>query len=61
MNRDAKIYIAGHRGMAGGAVLRKFTALGCPNLVVRERSELDLLSQADTDAFFRREQPEVVV
>ncbi len=55
------IYVAGHRGMVGSAVVRKLTSLGCRNLVLADRSQLDLCSQQDTDQFFADRRPEVVV
>lgn len=55
------IYVAGHRGMVGSAVVRKLTSLGCQNLLLATRSELDLCSQAATEQFFREQKPEVVV
>lgn len=60
MNSDARIYIAGHRGLVGSAIERRLRAAGCDNLVLRTRAELDLTSQADVDAFFRDERPEYV-
>lgn len=60
MNRDAKIYVAGHRGMVGGAILRALQKAGYRNLVTRTSRELDLRRQADTEAFFAAEKPEYV-
>lgn len=60
MNRDAKIYVAGHRGMVGGAILRALQKAGYRNLVTRTSHELDLRRQADTEAFFAAEKPEYV-
>lgn len=61
MDKDIKIYIAGHRGMVGSAVLRRLQAEGYGNLVWRTSSELDLRDQAAVEAFFTEEQPDVVV
>jgi GDP-L-fucose synthase len=61
MNSTDKIYVAGHQGMVGSAVVRCLHQQGYDNLVTRQRSELDLLSQAGVDAFFASEQPDVVV
>ncbi len=58
---SSKIYVAGHRGMVGSAVVRRLRALGHENIVTRTSAELDLTNQADVDAFFQRERPEVVV
>ena len=52
MNKDAKIYIAGHRGLVGSALLRALQERGYYNCIVRTSAELDLKSQADVDAFF---------
>ena len=60
MEKLSKVYIAGHRGMVGGAILRKLTELGFENLVVRNSAELDLRSQDKVDEFFRNEQPAYV-
>jgi len=57
---DAKIYVAGHRGMVGSAIVRALQAAGFNNLVVRARAELDLLDRAAVRAFFQRERPEYV-
>lgn len=61
MNKDSKIYIAGHRGMVGAAVVRKLRAEGFENLVYRTSAELDLRDQAGVGAFFAAEKPDVVV
>jgi len=58
--RDARIFVAGHRGMVGAALLRRLHAAGCTRLLVREHRELDLTRQAETEAFFRTERPEYV-
>ncbi len=60
MNRDAKIYIAGHRGLVGSALLRRLQALGYSNLLLRTSKELDLKRQQDVDTFFQTERPEYV-
>ncbi|KAA3616682.1 MAG: GDP-L-fucose synthase [Calditrichaeota bacterium] len=60
MNKDAKIYVAGHTGLVGSAIMRKLEAEGY-KFVVRARSaELDLRNQQQVDAFFEREKPEYV-
>jgi GDP-L-fucose synthase len=61
MNKSAKIYIAGHRGMVGSAVWRALEAKGYTQLVGRTSSELDLRDQAAVADFFQHEQPEVVI
>lgn len=60
MNRESKIYIAGHRGLVGSAILRKLQAEGYTNLITRTRAELDLTDQAAVREFFAAEQPEYV-
>jgi GDP-L-fucose synthase len=52
---DARIFVAGHRGLVGSAIVRKLEKAGHRNLVTRQRSELDLLDQAAVHAFFKRE------
>lgn len=60
MNKDSKIFIAGHRGMVGSAILRKLQSEGFNNVVVRTSSELDLTSQIAVQDFFRTEKPDYV-
>ncbi len=60
MNKNSKIYIAGHSGLVGSAILRKLTALGYTNLVYKTHSELDLTEQTAARAFFETERPEYV-
>lgn len=52
MNRDARIFVAGHRGMVGSAIVRRLQALGYDNLITRGREDLDLVDQAAVNAFF---------
>ena len=61
MNLSSKIYVAGHKGMAGSGVLRRLKSLGFENLITRDRSELDLTNQAAVETFFANEKPEVVI
>lgn len=61
MTPSSKIYVAGHRGMAGSAAIRELGRLGYENVLTAGRSELDLTSQAAVEAFFQAERPEVVV
>lgn len=58
--RNAKVFVAGHRGMVGAAILRKLEQDGFSNLVVRTSSELDLQDRYSVFDFFRKEKPEVV-
>ena len=60
-DRDASIYVAGHRGLVGGAVSRALVASGYPRLLQRTRDELDLRDQAAVRAFFETERPAFVV
>jgi len=60
MNKKSKIYIAGHRGMVGSALLRKLKAEGYTNFVLKTSSELDLRNQSDVRTFFEKEKPEYV-
>ena len=61
MNTGSKIYVAGHRGMVGSAIVRKLNAEGFNNIVVRTSSELDLRDQQAVNIFFEAEKPDVVV
>ena len=60
MNKESKIYIAGHRGMVGSAILRALQAQGYSNFVLRTSSELDLTNQKDVSVFFSKEKPEYI-
>jgi len=60
MDKQAKIYVAGHRGMVGSALVRRLAAGGYSNLLTRSRSELDLLNQAATLAFLQQEKPDFI-
>jgi GDP-L-fucose synthase len=60
MNKDDKIYLAGHRGLVGSALHRQLQADGYTNIVVRTSRELDLRRQSDVEAFFAQERPEYV-
>jgi GDP-L-fucose synthase len=60
MNKDAKIYVAGHRGLVGGAIYRNLKAEGYTHIITRTHSELDLTSQAAVNEFFKTEKPEYV-
>lgn len=59
--RDAKIYLAGHRGLVGGALLRQLQKQGFSNIVTRTSSELDLRDQSAVNAFFQTEKPVYVL
>ena len=61
MNQDAKIYIAGHRGMVGSALLRRLQRAGYDNLLMRSREQLDLLDQPAVHGFLANERPDHVI
>lgn len=60
MDKNAKIYIAGHRGLVGSAIFRKLQMTGYNNLITKTHKELDLKRQADVEAFFESEKPAYV-
>ena len=60
MEKNAKIYVAGHRGMVGSAIVRQLEVQGYTNIIVRTHSELDLTRQDQVEAFFEQEKPEYV-
>ena len=60
MEKESKIYVAGHRGMVGSAIVRALRRQGYMNLLTRTHAELDLTRQADVEAFFAAERPEYV-
>ncbi|MCX6291814.1 MAG: GDP-L-fucose synthase [Bacteroidetes bacterium] len=60
MNKDSKIFVAGHRGMVGSAIARKLEQNGYNNLLLRKSSELDLRNQQSVEDFFAAEKPEFV-
>jgi len=61
MNKEAKIYIAGHRGLVGSALVRRLQAKGYSNLVMRTHAELDMTDQKAVRGFFASEKPEYVL
>ena len=60
MDKASRIYVAGHRGLVGSAICRRLQSAGYSNLIVRDRSRLDLTSQPAVEAFFAAEKPEYV-
>ena len=60
MDRDAKIYVAGHRGMVGSAIARKLSSLGYTNVVTRTHAEVDLVSQQAVMDFLGQEKPDYI-
>ena len=61
VSKNSKIYIAGHRGMVGSAILKVLQEGGFTNLIYASRNELDLTNQQAVKTFFEREQPEIVI
>src|SRR3979490_1825409 len=55
---DSKIFVAGHRGLAGSAIVRRLRAKGYSNIVTRPHAELDLVDQQAVRQFFKREKPD---
>ena len=60
MEKNAKIYVAGHRGMVGSAIVRELERQGYTNIITRTHKELDLTRQDAVEAFFAQEKPEYV-
>lgn len=60
MDKKAKIYVAGHNGMVGSAIVRALNVLGYTNLLLKTSKELDLRVQSDVQSFFEKEKPEYV-
>lgn len=60
MNKDSKIYIAGHRGLVGSAILKNLHDKGYNNIITRTHKELDLTNQVAVELFFKEEEPEYV-
>jgi GDP-L-fucose synthase len=60
MNKNSRIYVAGHKGLVGSAIVRKLQSEGYANLILRSHKELDLMRQAEVEAFFKAEKPDYV-
>lgn len=60
MEKNSRIYVAGHRGLVGSAIVRNLEANGFTNIITRTHAELDLTNQADVRRFFEEEKPEYV-
>jgi len=60
MNKNSKIYVAGHSGLVGSALMRNLKSKGYDNIVCRSSKEIDLTRQADVEKFFDEENPEYV-
>ncbi len=61
MRKDQSVYVAGHQGMVGSAILRRLQALGYASILTRNRKDLDLCKSADVRAFFETERPCIVI
>lgn len=61
MNKQDKIYVAGHKGLVGSAIMRKLQSEGFENIITRDSSELDLCNQSQTNEFFNAERPDYVI
>ena len=59
--KEGKVYVAGHRGMVGRALVRRLESAGCSRLLLRTRAELDLTDQAQVHSFFDKERPDYVL
>ena len=60
MEKTAKIYVAGHRGLVGSAIVRNLRMEGYPNIITRTHGELDLIRQGQVETFFKKEKPDYV-
>ena len=61
ISTDSRVYVAGHNGMVGGAVLRTLKARGYENLVIADRASLDLTNRVEVREWFTHQRPDVVV
>ena len=61
MNLNEKIYIAGHRGLVGSAIIRELKSRGFTNLLTRTREQLNLTDQREVNLFFDKEKPDYVI
>ena len=61
MDKEAKVFVAGHRGMVGSAIVRRLQRAGFENILTRSRQELDLMDRAAVRGFFEAERPNYVV
>ncbi|NNL77462.1 MAG: NAD-dependent epimerase/dehydratase family protein, partial [Desulfobacterales bacterium] len=60
MERSSKIYVSGHRGLVGSALMRRLKAEGYANIITRTHTELDLIRQDRVEIFFEKEKPDYV-
>ncbi|PWE21624.1 GDP-L-fucose synthase [Aliarcobacter skirrowii] len=61
MNKSSKIYVAGHKGLVGSAIVKNLKSKGYTNIITRTHSELDLINQKSVEEFFENEKPEYVI
>jgi len=61
MDKNSKIYVAGHRGLVGAAIMRQLEAAGFTNIITRTHAELDLCAQSEVDSFFSENKPDYVI
>jgi GDP-L-fucose synthase len=61
MDKNAKVFVAGHTGLVGSAIVRRLRAEGFDNLLLKTHAELDLCDQAATELFFQKEKPDYVI
>ena len=61
MLKDSKIYVAGHRGLVGSAIVKNLESKGYTNIITRTHQELDILNQQAVAEFFQSEKPEYVI
>ena len=61
MNKNSKIYVAGHRGLVGSAIVKNLVSKGYTNIITRTHKELDLINQKSVEEFFENEKPEYVI
>ena len=60
MKKTSKIYVAGHRGLVGAAIIRRLEKAGYENLILRTHQQMNLTHQTSVEAFFKKEKPEYV-
>ncbi len=61
MNKNSKIYVAGHKGLVGSAIVKNLISKGYTNIITRTHKEIDLINQKAVEEFFEKEQPEYVI
>ena len=60
MEKEAKIFVAGHKGLVGSAIVRKLKEKGYTNIITKDKSEVDLRRQGEVERFFEKEKPDYV-